>query len=770
MDSDNEFVLFSEPEKQPSPVPERRLKRLRKATEMFPKDSIPSPPSNDAALVQEVNTSIFENLDREERSGKDFEFEELDVRSGSQLEGFKDGNELDSGFDSLDIEEGGSGARRALEFDSLAEEFDAKGGDLTGTEVEVEGENGKLGMEKVEKKRRKLDEKKEKKKKKRVKSSSDVYEEKPYSAAATKSRGDKERRDHLKELRAESQRLLRETRNASFKPVPLVQKSVSSVLEKIRKRKLELWKRSDITNRDSFIDGNDNISREALDFDLENSPIKDVEDHKAEEANSEEATICPVDVESSLDVSAQGSVGTSSDTHKNVISQMALNEDLKQTIRAPVDDTQDINFDSQTTESNDELSDEIPSSPLKEVMAPSLLAMNLKLDSAPPDDFSSDEEDSDKENIDPCIRGSAVSPSSPRGDPVKAFVDEEAEEEDSDNDKALLQDDEEDEDNMDAEELNDMIATEYEEKPIDNERRNQLHQKWLEQQDAAGTENLLQRLRCSSKQKEMPLVEERDDEESEEPEEDFLDDPAEYLVPRNAVRMNLKKAKEMIPQMFTDKDDTYVSSDDEEIEKRLVRQGFSHKAEEQASFLSPAEHEGSKEIFGLIKKLNGVPDTRRKAKITSYFHMLSIGGNRTMSLKSSFLSRGSRNSVPAFQKHGPGTVRSFVFERDDSNSRSAVSMSEDSSDLVLRENRAKKTASAKFSNSQVRSSAPNTQSMAEKNSGPSLHEILRCPSLQSGHYSRGNNNMVGQVEAIYAAFKLDKNLIKSEPGISIRTT
>lgn len=51
-------------------------------------------------------------------------------------------------------------------------------------------------------------------------------------------------------------------------------------------------------------------------------------------------------------------------------------------------------------------------------------------------------------------------------------------------------------------------------------------------------------------------------------------------------------------------------------------------------------------------------------------------------LQSSFMSRGSRSSLPVFQKHGSSTVRSFVFERDDSNSKSAVSMSEDSSDLV----------------------------------------------------------------------------------------
>lgn len=185
---------------------------------------------------------------------------------------------------------------------------------------------------------------------------------------------------------------------------------------------------------------------------------------------------------------------------------------------------------------------------------------------------SSDEEDNDKENVDPRLHESVDLSSSPKGDPVKDFVDDEAEEEDdSDNDLCRFQDNEEDEDNMDSDELNDMIATGYKEKPIDNEMRNQLHQKWLEQQDAAGTENLLQRLKFGSKMRETTLLEEKG-EVDEEDEEEFLDEAAEDITPKNLVRMNLKKAKEMIPQMFTDKDDVYLSSDDEEAEKRLAQQ------------------------------------------------------------------------------------------------------------------------------------------------------------------------------------------------------
>lgn len=193
---------------------------------------------------------------------------------------------------------------------------------------------------------------------------------------------------------------------------------------------------------------------------------------------------------------------------------------------------------------------------------------------------SSDEEDNDKENIDPIPHGLADLSLSPKGDPMKAFIDEEAEvEDDSDHDLMRFRDSEEDEDDLDSEELNDMIETGYKEKPFDNEIRNQLHQKWLEQQDADGTENLLRRLKCGSKQRETTVLEGKEDEGKEDEEvdeEEFLDEAAE--VTRNVVRMNLKKAKEMISQMFTDKDDVYISSDDEETETRLVKEQLSYKA------------------------------------------------------------------------------------------------------------------------------------------------------------------------------------------------
>lgn len=192
---------------------------------------------------------------------------------------------------------------------------------------------------------------------------------------------------------------------------------------------------------------------------------------------------------------------------------------------------------------------------------------------------SDDEDDNDKENIDPCLQESVDLSSSPNGDPVKAFVDEEAEEEDdSDNDLLRFQDNEEDDDIEDAEELKDMIATQYEENPNDTERRKELHQKWLEQQDVAGTEKLLRRFTCGSKQMDTTMVEEEEDEESEEDNEEFSEEAFEDLAPTNVVRMNLRKVKEMIPQMFTDKDDAYLSSDDEETEASIVKQCLFEKS------------------------------------------------------------------------------------------------------------------------------------------------------------------------------------------------
>jgi hypothetical protein len=177
----------------------------------------------------------------------------------------------------------------------------------------------------------------------------------------------------------------------------------------------------------------------------------------------------------------------------------------------------------------------------------------------------------------PHLHGSADLSLPASGDPVKAFVDEEAEEEDdSDNDLQRFQDNEEGDDDDDIEELNDMIATGYEEAPIDREKRDQLHQQWLEQQDTTGMDNLLQKLNCGSRLKESDDEVEEEDEESKETKSESDDEVEDFTAPSDAVKINLKKAKQMIPQMFMDKDDAYVSSD-EETEERLAKQSLSYR-------------------------------------------------------------------------------------------------------------------------------------------------------------------------------------------------
>ena len=126
-----------------------------------------------------------------------------------------------------------------------------------------------------------------------------------------------------------------------------------------------------------------------------------------------------------------------------------------------------------------------------------------------------------------------------------------------------------------------MIASQFKEDPSDKYKRNELHQKWLEQQDAAGTEKLLHKLKRGLQQDETSLFEDEDDNADDEnmaedeevtkpeaSEDENEEDPSHAT----SMRMRIKKIKEMIPLMFTDKDDVYVSSDDEETEKKLMQQ------------------------------------------------------------------------------------------------------------------------------------------------------------------------------------------------------
>ncbi|XP_050364875.1 uncharacterized protein LOC126783448 [Argentina anserina] len=743
-DDDFDLPPNSEEASPPPPVRGRKLKRLKKGVRVSP-DPVLDPPESGG-----------------EFQGRDWEESSVQLKSGIGSEGFGDedemdipgldfdgegekgsGLEMDSGVDGSCGGGDASGAKRALDFESAGEELGEKGEEMV--------EESKEMRDEPEKKRRSSDggEEEEEKKSKRAKSVGDGTKSKD-AIPKSKRRVEKERQEHLKELHAETQRLLRETREAAFKPVPIVQKPISSILEKIRRRKLEVSKKS--MGMNSFVDDNGSSGRIMEEISSEGAPMDCAGGSEVLRAVTEKPISCHTEKGSGTDVECMDASNDHIDHfgNKDVSFQMDVDEVSKHAFRAPIDDTQDLFSDSQTIGSRDE--NDMPSSPLEELFAPSKLAIDLKLnlDSAPPDDVSSDEEYNEKENVNPHLSGFADISSSPIRDPVKAFVDDEAEEEDDgDHDQFLFPDKEEDEADEDMEELNDMIATGYEEKPIDGERRNELHQKWLEQQDASGTEKIMQKLMFGSKLRDTMSFEEKhaEDEEDQESYDEAADilgnDSASGSPKKVSVQMNLRIAKQMMSQMFTD-NDVYLSSDDDdddvdddedgdEPEKMPAKPCSFEKAEEQATFLSPAEDESCSEVFGRIKKLNIVPDTK-KGKTPAVSSMQLKGGNG-IKPKSSFI-RESNHSLPSSRKRGLSTARcSFIFGRDDSNSMSTTSVSEDSSDMYQGDATPARTTS-KFSSSQMKSRKEKFPPEAAAKTDTSFFEILRQSSLHSKRCSK----------------------------------
>lgn len=789
MDSDDDYQSFSS--LQPSPLPQnRRLKRLKKnATEVSnkprPQPRLLQPPDSldpllgiprvDFARLEALEASATKTLDSfyddsnesslPSQVGTEME-SEGNVQMDSELAS-EENNQVDSelAFEKENSELASEGnnqrdselafekdrreAKRALEFDDVAD--DERERDSQSEKLEKEKATTELDVD------NKTDEKEEdsskRKKTKRTKKDGVDDDMKSKVSASDKRRQEKERKTYLKQLHAESQRLLRESTEAAFKPIPVVKKPISSVLEKIRQRKRELSKKNLMLNNNAFAAENGGVLRDDSCYQSTSRLLEEREGKSAKVV--EDMVACPVIVPSQdsiyIDKTDRSSVPS---RHEISPPDEAPIEESSPMFRAPIDDTQDLFGDSETKESSDELLGDLQDSPLEEVMAPSLLAMNLKFDSVPSNDSLS-EEDNDKENIDPLSHGGEDDNTSPRGAPFKAFLDEEAEEED-DSDNELLQsrETEEDDDIEDSEELNDIIATEYEERPVDCDRRNELHQKWLEQQDAAGTDNLLQRLKVGLEPKETPLLGE--EQEDSEDREDCND---EDVMPRNSARMNTKKAKQIITQMFLDKDDLFLSDEDEEVERRRVKQHLLVRAEEQATLVSPMEDESSREVFGLIKKLNIVPEIKKKAKASSYFDSVLKGGQSRSFSKSSFAGRSAYHSAPSSHKQGSGTVRSFIFGRDDGNNRSSILKSDDSLDTISKEKQPMRTVTATVTSSQTRFSSQYRSTSAVRASGASLFEILKRSSIRSMSCNRDDPVDLSHV---LATFRVPKKPIKIE--------
>ncbi|KAL6511749.1 hypothetical protein OROGR_021346 [Orobanche gracilis] len=760
MDSDDDHQSFS-PLKEHSPqVHYRRLKRLKKSTSETPSDPLLES-VEDPLLFPQVDFAKLEALENGTETpdfSDSISTEEATISLEPMSQGVDNENEMDN---EDEVERGSVGeikkTKRVLEFDD-----DVMGG------VDANGRGSGEDSEGFEKEKKKnemigeddlFEERDKKKKKKRVKSDSGDGLQTNFSRS-NKRREEKERKAYLEELHAESQRILRETRDASFKPIPVVHKPISSVLEKIRKRKLEISKKAMIANDRSNYNGNSRPKDIIMNLD---ESYKEREEENVEILAEKEIIAPSSDGHSSLAASA---VDERKDAAKLTIhendQQVSPIEEPTPPFRAPVHDTQDLFDDSEPNGSTAVHNDYQLNNPFKEDFAPSLLDMNLKFDSAPVDDCSSDEDDNDKENVDPHPRRIVVG-SSPKADFAKDFIDDEAEEEDdSDNDLNRFKENEEVEDIEDFEELNDMIATAYEERPVDNERRNELHQKWLEQQDAAGTDKLIQRLNCGSGLTDAMLLDKEP--ETDEDDEEFDDDEDEDeankdSLPRNSARINIKKAKQIILQLLPDKEDAYLS-DDDDIHRMHAQRLLIRRKEEQPTTMSPADDESSREVFGLIKKLNIIPGNKRKPKTLSFFESVLNGGNSNNTLKSSFLGRISNHPIPSSRKKGSGTVRSFIFGRDDSNSRCAMSMSEDSSDTVSEETRPTRYLTAKYSNSQTKYSSQSRDVTVETSSRNSLFEILKESSSRS-HQVCNKDTSVDLTKSIFA-FRAPKKPTKIE--------
>ena len=122
------------------------------------------------------------------------------------------------------------------------------------------------------------------------------------------------------------------------------------------------------------------------------------------------------------------------------------------------------------------------------------------------------DEDEDKENVDPSSIKPVERSVYIKGASVKAFVNDEAEDEYED---ILVRHDEDDNSEEDEnEDLKDLVATAEEERLVDQWIQDEIHQKWLEEHDYAETSDIFLRMGCGWRQKgarKPALLSEEDD-------------------------------------------------------------------------------------------------------------------------------------------------------------------------------------------------------------------------------------------------------------------
>lgn len=587
----------------------------------------------------------------------------------------------------------------------------------------------------------------------------------PKETAGSKKRAEKERRVQLESIHAESQRLLRETRKASFKPIAEpVYKPISSVLEKIRLRKLEILKKSNTPIEEEEEEEADDESSEPETDPAEQPCVPEVKEGGSDD---KDLKIDDADNEVGANVSNLNDQTSLPEDEDALTSEKDLNNcGTKAPDKELIDNSQDNHKDSAQP------SDDSNIAAVDEAQLPPSSSPTKSTD----DSSSEDEEDNDKENIYPDTQRNDVNThrqprrdlagdSCPDAAILKDFLDIEAEEEDdSDDDMARFKDNEEDDGDDENEVLTALIAAGFEEEEVDHEKRNALHQKWLQQQDAAETNNVIQKLKFGHQEQKSLLDEDEDEDDVEDCEDESENEISYDLTPTNVVRQNSEKAKQMIAKMFTDENDTYEHSDDDEIEENLARQRISKREVHNSSFISPFEDDSSREMFSLIKKLNIAPQPKRKGKqATSNLEMLMVGSNSNSSSKSSFL--GRTTSGPMSCSHSRSAYKGYVFGRDDSNSnsKSCLATSESTSDMD--QTNPSQPKKAKFSSSQPKPASTSTASESGSSSGASLFELLRRSSIDTNKQEPSRPESFGIItesQAVhqFSAFKLSRKFSK----------
>ncbi|KAH9313799.1 hypothetical protein KI387_022426, partial [Taxus chinensis] len=768
-DNDEEDITFVS--KEVSPIPQRKLKRLKKAR---------GTPSNDTKEGTDVG-EYMDYMKSNELESDNQMFKTSSPRLHDEEEEWVGQQSSGNPVDEVEMEDD------KIEEDQVADSYmeiespKATNNSSNSSFPETRNDNEHMKnpvsadehvMEAIQdlgKEASSLVEKK-KKKKKRRKELKEKSKAASRSSAVEKKQVQKKRKSELEQIHVESQRLLRETPDASFKPQPTINKPISSVLEKIRLRKIQLQQKAvkgsagvlkesgdDVASSEDLSEDNQNVDS-TDDDDDEDGLLQEEPQIENKTENSDEANfVAPL-------INDGGVPRTPDFCGETSLPEKAKTEDISNTssgFRAPVEDTQDLFCDSQLSSGEDPEENPDDSTQDNEDVAPALLSMNLKLDSHPDDDELFDEDDN-KENVDPSPRKPAeASFLYSKGAPVKAFVDDEAEDEDED--VLVGHGEEDDSDGDENEDLQDLVAT-AEEQPIDQSRRDELHRKWLEQQDAAATSDILLRLGGHRKQRGHParktaLLNEDDDIAFDDHRDDMVecDDKIGHTSSSSEDSKHRDNDSDMEdPPLRTTLDDdvggddVFVLSEDEEVDEQFMRARVLQESEEQEVFLAPADDETSREIFNLIKKVNIAPNGKKKPKPSSVFHEIGSGGNSNSSSKSSFLGRTS-SSLQTSHKQGSGSSRSYIFGRDDSNSRHGISKAENQEDMDQKENEHSKNNVNRVSSSQVKFKRNESGSKATKDANdsgmvPSLFEILRRQTsdvdktLQSRNTNRPHEN------------------------------